>query len=208
MGDCCSSIAERHIRITGVAHAGMDVDDVAGYLRNPRNWIPHLVDGAGGKDVVCAPQGPGTDAVSFTFQPWPTHHYRSTAHTTGSTHQTASGTAQVKRVDVQGDRAVVEVFTNFSTNSSSLYTFTLQPVSNTVSSQSGTIISTTVATTYEMPAFAMINMELEARKQLQMETDALMTRLAAVLSFPVVEGKPVEAKEATGIQVPPMGKAM
>ena len=191
---CSNSTAKRNVSINGKAYAdGVDVDAVAGYLRDPRNWIPHLLEGAGGTGVVCALQGPGTDAVSFTFQVRAIHHHRGTAHTTGSTtmtHQTASGTAQVKRVDVQGDRAVVEVFVDFSTNTSSHYTYTLQRASNT--SSSGTTIEATVVTTYAVPA--RMNMAQQARKMLQEQTDALMIRLAAVLSSPVVEGKPVEGK--------------
>ena len=205
MGCSNSTTNKRNVSINGKAYAdGMDVDAVAGYLRDPRNWIPHLLEGNGGTGVVCALQGPGTDAVSFTFQVRAVHHHRGTAHRPGSTtmtHQTASGSAQVKRVDVQGDSAVVEVFTNFSTNTSSHYTYTLQRASNT--SSSGTTIEATVVTTYEMPLVTVINIEKEARNQLQEQTDALMIRLAAVLSSPVVQGQ-----EATGMQVPPMGDAI
>ena len=200
---CSNSTPRRSVTIKSKAHAdGMYVDAVAGYLRDARNWIPHLVEGSGGKDVVCALQGPGTDAVSFTFQVRAVHHV-GTSHSddsttmTHQTHQTTSGTAQVKRVDVQGDRAVVEVFVDFSTNASSHYRYTLLRASNTFSSQSGTTIEATVVTTFEMPPVTLRDWHREKRRQLQMETDALMLRVAATLSSPVVQGKPVEAKEAT-----------
>ena len=194
MGCCFTAHMLRTIQkqasTTGKAYAdGIDVNAVAGYLRDPRNWIPHLVDGSGAKDVVCALQGPGTDAVSFTYQARvERHHHNHDVHHHHSTvsYITQTGTAQVKRVDVQGDRAVVEVFLQVGRTDigarTSHYTFTLQRASDTFSSQSGTHIEVTVATTYEVFSIMAKTQQTHSERALEQQTAALMIHIASTLS--------------------------
>ena len=180
---CCHGVIKQATLKGKAAYAdGVDVDAVAGYLRDPRNWISHLLEGSGGTGVACALQGPGTAEVSFTYQVRIQQHPRTS---------TKSGSAEVKRVDVQGDRAVVEVLVNLR-ETSSHYTYTLQRVSSTSSSQSGTTIEASVVITNN---YQLLGSDTEMSKQQRMvfqkQTDALMLRVAAALSSPVVQGKPV-----------------
>ena len=192
MGCCSSKMVKREFTTSGKAYAdGVDVDAAAKYLRDPRNWITQVAgQGSGAKDFTCALQGPGTDEVLFTFQRQDTFNQKRLVY------HTTSGTAEVKRVDVQGDRAVVEVLVKVGASISfymgsvvSVYTYTLQRASDTFSSQSGTHMELTVATTYEVPSYAREHVQSQAIKAYKQQIDALMIHAATELTSPVKSGE-------------------
>ena len=185
-------MVKREFTTNGKTYAdGVDVDAAAKYLRDPRNWITQFAgQGSDAKDFTCALQGPGTDEVLFTFQRQDAFNQKRPVY------RTTSGTAQVKRVDVQGDRAVVEVLVNVGTtvyfymeSVVSVYTYTLQRASDTFSSQSGTQMEVAVATTYEVPSYAKERVQSPAIKVYKQQIDALMIHAATELTSPVKSGE-------------------